>query len=101
MTRLSLVEREKKRQRLKEKYKDKIKELKLQAKAAYIKGEIPWEVQRLLQEIPRNANVTRGQRRCLICGRPRGVYKKFGLCRLCLRKFAMMGYIPGLVKASW
>jgi len=101
MTRLSLIEREKKREKLANKYQSKIKELKGQARAAYLKGEIPWEVARLLQKVPRNAHATRGQRRCMVCGRPRGVYKKFGLCRLCLRKFAMMGYIPGLVKSSW
>ncbi len=39
--------------------------------------------------------------RCASCGRPRGIYRKFGLCRLCLRKHALKGEIPGLVKASW
>ena len=39
--------------------------------------------------------------RCLCCGRPRGVYRKFALCRLCLRKKALQGEIPGLTKSSW
>jgi small subunit ribosomal protein S14 len=39
--------------------------------------------------------------RCLICGRPRSVYRKFNLCRLCLRERALRGEIPGLTKASW
>jgi small subunit ribosomal protein S14 len=39
--------------------------------------------------------------RCLLCGRPRGYYRKFGLCRLCLREFAMKGEIPGIRKSSW
>ncbi len=39
--------------------------------------------------------------RCVRCGRPRGYYRKFGLCRICLRELAHRGEIPGLVKASW
>ncbi len=39
--------------------------------------------------------------RCRICGRPRGFYRDFGLCRLCLRKMAHDGLIPGLTKSSW
>ncbi|HOO97257.1 MAG TPA: type Z 30S ribosomal protein S14 [Caldisericia bacterium] len=44
---------------------------------------------------------TRKTNRCMVCGRPRAYYRKFGLCRLCLRKLANEGKIPGLVKASW
>ena len=54
-----------------------------------------------LQRLPRNASPVRVQQRCQLCGRPHSVYRKFGLCRLCLRKFAMLGQIPGLVKSSW
>lgn len=43
----------------------------------------------------------RAYSRCLCCGRPRAVYRKFKLCRLCLRKRALRGEIPGLTKASW
>ncbi len=43
----------------------------------------------------------RGYTRCRICGRPRSVYKKFGLCRICLREMGHAGEIPGLKKASW
>lgn len=39
--------------------------------------------------------------RCTRCGRPRGYYRKFGLCRICLRELIHKGEIPGLVKASW
>lgn len=39
--------------------------------------------------------------RCQCCGRPRSYYRKFGLCRLCLRKRALQGEIPGLTKSSW
>ena len=43
----------------------------------------------------------RGYTRCQKCGRPRSVYKDFGLCRICLREMAHAGEIPGLVKSSW
>jgi small subunit ribosomal protein S14 len=39
--------------------------------------------------------------RCSICGRPRGYYRKFGICRICFRKLALEGKIPGVIKASW
>jgi small subunit ribosomal protein S14 len=39
--------------------------------------------------------------RCSQCGRPRGYLRKFGLCRICFRKLALAGEIPGVVKASW
>ncbi|MEK6649690.1 MAG: type Z 30S ribosomal protein S14 [Bacteroidota bacterium] len=39
--------------------------------------------------------------RCSICGRPRAFYRKFGLCRICFRKLALEGKIPGVRKASW
>ena len=44
---------------------------------------------------------TRRQNRCLLCGRSRGVYRKFGICRLCFRSLALKGEIPGVRKASW
>jgi small subunit ribosomal protein S14 len=44
---------------------------------------------------------TRGYNRCNLCGRPRAYYRKFGVCRICLRHLAHQGAIPGLMKASW
>jgi small subunit ribosomal protein S14 len=43
----------------------------------------------------------RAYTRCNMCGRPRAVYRKFGICRICLREMALMGEIPGMRKASW
>lgn len=43
----------------------------------------------------------RVRNRCNLCGRPRGYYRRFGLCRICLREQALQGNIPGLVKSSW
>ncbi len=43
----------------------------------------------------------RAYTRCSVCGRPRSVYRKFGLCRICLREMAYKGELPGVKKASW
>ncbi len=44
---------------------------------------------------------TRHRRRCTLCGRPRGVYQKYGICRICFRQLAHRGELPGVRKASW
>lgn len=44
---------------------------------------------------------TRAYTRCTMCGRPRAVYRKFGICRICLRERALLGEIPGMRKSSW
>ena len=44
---------------------------------------------------------TRAYTRCQRCGRPKSVYRKFGLCRICLRQMVHAGEIPGVTKASW
>ncbi|MCW2960438.1 MAG: ribosomal protein [Thermoleophilia bacterium] len=43
----------------------------------------------------------RGYTRCRMCGRSKAVFRKFGLCRICLREMAHKGQIPGMTKASW
>lgn len=43
----------------------------------------------------------RAYTRCGCCGRPKAVYRKFGICRICFRKMALDGLLPGVVKASW
>ena len=54
-----------------------------------------------LQKLPRDASPTRLRNRCALTGRPRGVYRKFGLGRNKLRDLAMRGEVPGVIKASW
>lgn len=44
---------------------------------------------------------TRAYSRCKVCGRPRAVYREFGLCRICFREMALEGKLPGVKKASW
>ncbi|MDD5285255.1 MAG: type Z 30S ribosomal protein S14 [Desulfuromonadaceae bacterium] len=43
----------------------------------------------------------RQHNRCPVCGRPRAFYRKFEMCRICLRKYASSGQIPGVIKSSW
>lgn len=101
MAKKSSVARNKKRMRLENKYRSKREQLKAEAQQAFAQGEMPWDALRQLQAMPKNSHRTRIVKRCRQCGRPHAVYKKFGLCRLCLRKYAMQGFVPGLVKASW
>jgi len=54
-----------------------------------------------LQKLPRNASPVRVRNRCSITGRPRGVYRKFGLGRIKLREYVMRGEVPGMTKSSW
>ena len=44
---------------------------------------------------------TRAYTRCTSCGRPKAVYRKFGICRICFRNMALKGLLPGVTKASW
>jgi small subunit ribosomal protein S14 len=59
------------------------------------------EARTKLQQMPRDASPVRLRNRCSLTGRPRGVYRKFGLGRNKLREIAMRGEIPGVTKASW
>ena len=101
MAKLSLINREKKRARLVEKYAAKRKELK----AVIIDPEASLEdkiaADEALQKLPRNSSPVRQRNRCRVTGRPRALYRKFGLSRTKVREAAMRGDIPGLVKASW
>lgn len=89
MARKSLVAREIKRVKLVEKYAE--------LRARY-RAEGDWES---LQKLPRNSSPVRLHNRCSITGRPRGFYRKFGLCRNQFRLLALEGKIPGIRKASW
>ena len=64
-------------------------------------GEQILEAMMRLQSRPVDESPCRRYRRCGSCGRSRGIYRRFGLCRLCIRKYAALGWVPGLVKASW
>ena len=101
MAKLALIEREKKRARLAQKYAPKRVALKAIIDDASKSEEERYAARLELQQLPRNANPTRQRNRCELTGRPRGVFRKFGLCRNKLRDVAMRGEVPGMVKASW
>lgn len=101
MARLSVVNREAKRQRLAEKYARKRIELKLKIADTSLDPKDREKAKIKLQSLPRNSSPVRLRNRCRITGRPKGYYRKFGLGRNMLRDAAMRGDIPGLVKASW
>lgn len=54
-----------------------------------------------LQKRPRDESPTRLQQRCFKCGRPHGVYRRFKLCRICMRENIALGYMPGVTLDSW
>ncbi len=101
MTRESIVQREKKRKNLTEKYFDKRRKIKEQLKKEGLSFDDALALRKKLQKLPLNSSPTRRRNRCSLTGRPRGVYRKFALGRSVLRKAAMRGDIPGLTKASW
>ncbi len=101
MAKTSVVERDKKRDKIQAKYAAKRKALKAIINDRGASDDERWEAQAKLQKLPRNASPNRRRRRCSMTGRPRGVYRKFGLGRTKLREAAMRGDVPGLVKASW
>ena len=57
--------------------------------------------QRDVKNVMKPFELIRVRNRCKLCGRPRAVYRKFGVCRLCFRDMASNGMIPGVRKASW
>jgi small subunit ribosomal protein S14 len=101
MAKVSMVNREKKRQRLVKKYATKRATLKARAIDASLSEEEREQARIALNKLPRNSSAIRIRNRCALTGRPHGYYRKFGLSRNKLREAAMRGDIPGLVKASW
>jgi len=97
----SLIEREKKRERLVAKYAARRTELNAIINDHSRSEEERYQARLKLQQLPRNSNPTRLRNRCELTGRPRGTFRKFGLARNKLREIAMRGEIPGMTKASW
>jgi small subunit ribosomal protein S14 len=101
MAKTSMIEREKKRARIAAKFAVKRAALKAILQDPSSSDEDKWAAQIKFQQLPRDASPSRKRNRCELTGRPRGVYRKFGLSRNKLREAAMRGDVPGLVKASW
>jgi len=101
MSKLALINRQQKREKLVAKFAKKRAMLESVVDNPRMSDEDRYAARLKLQTLPRNANPTRLRNRCSITGRPRGVYSKFGLGRNQLREYAMRGEVPGIVKASW
>ncbi|WP_291726265.1 30S ribosomal protein S14 [Bernardetia sp.] len=95
MAKSSMIARERKRQKLVDKYAEKRAELKKRAKEGDIEAQIA------LDKLPKDASPVRLHNRCRLTGRPRGYMRRFGICRVVFREMANDGKIPGVTKSSW
>ena len=101
MAKLCMTEREIKRTKMVEKFKTKRLELNTIIRDSSATKEQQAEARLKLQNLPRNSSPVRLRTRCALTGRPRGVYRKFGLSRIAFRELASDGKLPGVVKSSW
>jgi small subunit ribosomal protein S14 len=101
MAKLALINREQKRRRTVKKFAARRAELLAIIYNERLPDEERQGARERLQKLPRNASPVRLRNRCALTGRPRGVFRKFGLARNKLRDIAMRGEIPGVIKASW
>jgi small subunit ribosomal protein S14 len=99
MAKKGMIEREKNRERLVEKYAAKRAALIEEFENAPMNQKLT--AHRKIQQLPRNSAPTRLHNRCWVTGRPRGYYRDFGLSRNVLREWAHQGLLPGVVKSSW
>ena len=101
MAKLALINREAKRRKMVEKYKAKRAALEAIVSDESRSEDERFEARLKIQALPRNSSPVRLRNRCKLTGRPRGVFRKFGLGRSKLRDFVMRGEVPGMTKASW
>ena len=101
MAKLSSVNKNERRKKLVARYAAKYAKLKAMADDKSLDDTERLMARLKMAELPRNANPTRVRNRCETTGRPRGYYRKFGLCRVELRDLANKGMIPGVTKSSW
>ncbi|KTD23290.1 30S ribosomal protein S14 [Legionella londiniensis] len=100
MAKKSMIARGTKKEHLVNKYRNRRAELKNIIKSSTNYDEI-MEAQAKLAKLPLNSNPVRHTTRCKQCGRPHAVYRKFQLCRICLRQQLMNGNVTGGRKSSW
>ena len=101
MAKLALTLRNNKRKKTVEKFKARRAQLLEIVRDSRASDEAKEEARAKLQKLPRDASPSRIRNRCALTGRPRGVYRKFGLGRNKLRDLALKGEVPGVIKASW
>nr|YP_010339600.1 ribosomal protein S14 [Girardinia suborbiculata subsp. grammata]YP_010418617.1 ribosomal protein S14 [Dendrocnide basirotunda]YP_010418701.1 ribosomal protein S14 [Dendrocnide meyeniana]YP_010418785.1 ribosomal protein S14 [Dendrocnide sinuata]YP_010418870.1 ribosomal protein S14 [Dendrocnide urentissima]UNY34064.1 ribosomal protein S14 [Girardinia suborbiculata subsp. grammata]USG51640.1 ribosomal protein S14 [Dendrocnide basirotunda]USG51724.1 ribosomal protein S14 [Dendrocnide meyenian len=100
MARKSLIQREKKRKKLEQKYHLIRGSLKKEISKVQSLSE-KWEIHGKLQSPPRNSAPTRLHRRCFSTGRPRANYRDFGLAGYILREMVHACFLPGATRSSW
>jgi small subunit ribosomal protein S14 len=101
MAKLALKLRDQKRRKMVEKFKARRAQLLEIIHDSRASDEAKAEARDKLQKLPRDSSPVRLRNRCALTGRPRGVYRKFGLARNKLRDLALKGEVPGIIKASW
>lgn len=101
MAKVAMIEREKKRQKLVDKYAAKRAKLKEIANDESLPMEERFRARLKLAKLPRNSSPTRLHNRCQVSGRPKAYYRKLKMSRIALRDLASFGQIPGMVKSSW
>ncbi len=101
MAKLALINREIKREKTVNKFAAKRAALAEVINDVTLSEDERMTARLKLQQLPRDSSPSRQRNRCSLTGRPRGVFRKFGLCRNKLREVAMRGEVPGLTKASW
>ena len=101
MAKLALINREEKRRKMVAQYAKKRAALEAIFNNASLSGDERYAARLKFQALPRNSSPSRLRNRCQLTGRPRGVFRKFGLCRHKIRELAFNGEVPGVVKASW
>ncbi len=101
MAKISKVNRNKAREEMIKRDKEKRQMLKDVLMDRSLPVEDRFNASLKLAQLPRNGAAVRYRLRCELTGRPRGNYRKFKLCRVALRELASTGQIPGMVKSSW
>ena len=101
MAKKSMIERERKRQKLVDQFAERRASLKAAAADKNASVEDRFKATLKLAELPRNSSATRLRNRCQLTGRPRAYYRKLKISRIMLRELGSNGEIPGLVKSSW
>ena len=101
MAKKSMIERERKRQKLVDQHAAKRAALKAAANDKTIAVEERFKATLKLAQLPRNSSATRLHNRCQLTGRPHAYYRKLKVSRIMLRELGSNGEIPGLVKSSW
>lgn len=101
MAKTSSIHRQLKREKLVRRFAAKRQELKRKSSDTSVSAEERQAARAALAKLPRNSSPVRLKSRCIVTGRSRAVYKKFGLSRIAFRELAHAGQLPGVHKASW